>query len=98
MFKYYLDLKKYNPEKTTKDANSLWVTDYYTTKLIDGKKVLYVVGSDVLGPMGRELVPHKSEKAARNFEKDHGGKKVLGFQEIDLGLLLALRRMKMGAH
>ena len=97
MFKYYLDLKKYNPGKTTKDVNSLWVTDYYTTKLIDGKKALYVLGSDVLGPMGRELVPHKSEKAARYFEKDHGGKQVLRFQEIDLDLVQTLRQMKMGA-
>jgi copper chaperone NosL len=91
MFKYYFDLKKYNPGKTTKDVDSLWVTDYYTTKSINGKKAFYVVGGDVLGPMGHDLVPHKSEKAARYFKKDHGGKQVLRFEEIDLDLVETLR-------
>jgi nitrous oxide reductase accessory protein NosL len=91
MFKYYFDLKKYNQRKTTKDVDSLWVTDYYTTKLINGKKAFYVVGGDVLGPMGHDLVPHKSEKAARYFLKDHGGKQVLRFEEIDLDLVETLR-------
>ena len=91
MFKYYFDLKKYNPKKTKDNIVSIWVTDYYTTKLIDGKKAFYVVGSDVLGPMGRELIPHKSEKAARHFAKDHGGDKILRFNEIDLDLVESLR-------
>lgn len=91
MFKYYFDLRKYNPRKTIKDIESFWVTDYYTTKSIDGKKAFYVVGSDVLGPMGRELVPHTSEKAARHFMNDHEGNKVLRFDEIDLDLIETLR-------
>ncbi|MDP6179126.1 MAG: nitrous oxide reductase accessory protein NosL [Desulfatiglandales bacterium] len=91
MFKYYFDLRKYNPRKTTDGIVSLGVTDYYTVKPIDGKKAFYVVGSDVLGPMGRELVPHASEKAARYFMKDHGGHKVFRFGEINLGLIKTLR-------
>lgn len=91
MFKYYFDLKKYNPKKTIDDIAAIWVTDYYRVKLIDGYKAFYVTGSDVLGPMGHELIPHASEKAAKHFSADHGGKKILRFDEIDLNLIESLR-------
>lgn len=91
LFKYYLDLDKYNPQKTHDDILMIWVTDYYTTRLIDGKKAFYVTNSDVLGPMGKELIPHASYKAAKHFVKDHGGDKILGFGEIDLDLIESLR-------
>ena len=91
MFKYYFDLKKYNPKKKIDDIGGIRVTDYYTLRLIDGKTALYVVGSDLLGPMGRELIPHRSAKAADNFMKDHGGNKVLKFDEVDIDLIESLR-------
>src|SRR5512139_1628637 len=56
MFKYYFNLKKYNPSKKLEDIDSIYVTDYYNLILIDGFKAYYVVGSDVYGPMGRELI------------------------------------------
>lgn len=91
MFKYYLDLKKYNPKKRKEDITAIWVTDYYRVRLMDGRKAFYVVGSDVLGPMGRELIPHASEKAAKHFMKDHGGDEILTFQKVSLNLIESLR-------
>jgi len=91
MFKYLFDLKKYNPKKKVENIVAVWVPDYYTTKLIDGREAYYVVGSDVLGPMGLELIPHKSEKAANAFVKDHGGQRILRFHEVDLNLIESLR-------
>ena len=91
MFKYYFDLRKYNPKKKVENIVAIWVTDYYTTKLINGREACYVVGSDVLGPMGLELIPHKSEKAANAFVKDHGGQRILRFHEVDLNLIESLR-------
>ena len=91
MLKYYFDLNKYNPQKTRDGILMIWVTDYYTTRLVDGKKAVYVTNSDVLGPMGKELIPHASDKAAKHFVKDHGGDKILAFGEIDLDLVESLR-------
>lgn len=91
MFKYYFDLNKYNPQKTRDGILMIWVTDYYTTRLIDGKRAFYVTNSDVLGPMGKELIPHASYEAAEHFVKDHGGDKILGFSDIDLNLVESLR-------
>ena len=58
------------------------VTDYYKQKWIDGKTAFYVIGSDVLGPMGHELIPFASRPAAENFLKDHHGSEIVSFSSI----------------
>ena len=82
MFKYYLNMNKYNPRQKEADIESVYVTDYYSLTLVDGLKAYYVQGSDVFGPMGRELIPFEKEREAREFMKDHKGKALLKFQEI----------------
>ena len=82
LFTYYLSIKKYDPKRDRADIDTIWVKDYYTLSFIDGRKAFYVIGSDVLGPMGRELVAFKSEADAKAFLKDHEGKKVLQFKDI----------------
>ena len=82
MFKYYLNLKRYNPSKTMGDIDSIYVTDYYDLAWVDGNGAFYVIGSDVYGPMGRELVPFREEAGARDFLKDHKGKSVLKFKGV----------------
>ena len=47
-------------------------------------------GSNVLGPMGDELIPFDSESAAKTFAKDHGGKSVLKFDEIQESVIEGL--------
>ena len=82
MFRYYLNIRKYNPAKTASDISAIYITEYYSTELTDARKVFFVQGSDVNGPMGAELVPIASEKGAKEFMKDHKGKKVLRFSEV----------------
>jgi copper chaperone NosL len=87
MLKYYFDLAKYNHTKKTADIAAVFVTDYYSLQLIDGHAAYYVVGSDVFGPMGRELIPFLEEKAAKEFLRDHNGKSLLTFPEITPALI-----------
>jgi copper chaperone NosL len=82
MMKYYLDLPKYNPGKKADDIKAVFVADYYNLKPIDGLKAFYVVGSDVFGPMGRELIPFRDAAAAKEFLKDHKGREILTFTQI----------------
>ena len=82
MFKYYLNLKRYEPSKRQSDIDSIYVTDYYNLSLVDGYEAIYIKGSDVYGPMGRELIPFPKEADAREFMKDHKGKSMLKFREI----------------
>jgi nitrous oxide reductase accessory protein NosL len=82
MFKYYFNIKKYNTNRQKDDVESIYVTDYYTTRPVNARDVYFVTGSDVLGPMGKELVPVKGEDAAGTFMKDHNGKRMLRFDEV----------------
>jgi len=82
MFKYYFNLEKYNPKKRLEDVDSIYVTDYYTLTLIDGYTAFYVAGSDVYGPMGKELVAVQKEDDAKEFAEDHRGRSTLRFSDI----------------
>lgn len=85
MFKYYFNLSRYAPSKNKTDISAFFVTEYYSKKMVDGQKAFFVQGSDVYGPMGAELVPVESLELAREFMKDHNGKKVLKFSEVAPG-------------
>ena len=82
LFTYYFSIKKYEPRRVGSRIDNIWVKDYYSLSFIDAKKAFYVIGSDVFGPMGRELVAFRSADDAWAFLKDHGGRKVLRFTDI----------------
>ena len=66
MLKYYFNMAKYAPGKTTADIQAIHVTDYYRLEPVDGRRAFYVAGSDVYGPMGKELIPFEKEAEARD--------------------------------
>jgi copper chaperone NosL len=75
------------------------VKDYYSQRWIDGKSAWYVLGSDVLGPMGHELIPFADKAEAETFFKDHRGSRLLAHAEISRELIKELRRgHKMKHH
>jgi copper chaperone NosL len=90
MFKYYFDLKKYNPKKSLTDIDSVYVTEYYNLNLVDGYPAFYVIGSDVYGPMGRELIPFVKEADAKEFMKDHKGQSILKFKDVTREIIKGL--------
>lgn len=90
MFKYLLDFPKYAPGHRKEDIALIAVTEYYGLARIDARKALYVIGSDVLGPMGHEFVPLASREDAEEFMRDHGGKRILSFEAVDKPLPLKL--------
>jgi len=90
MFKYYLNLSRYAPGKKTTDIAVVFVTNYYDLTLVDGLTAYYVIGSDVYGPMGRELIPFAKESEARDFLKDHKGKSIIRFHDVTAAVLRPL--------
>ncbi len=74
MMKFYFD--------SDKNFKKMLVTDYYTQEAIDATKAYFVIGSDVYGPMGNELIPFEKESDAKTFNIDHGGHKSVKFGEI----------------
>jgi copper chaperone NosL len=77
------DLMKYYYEHK-EGISKILVTDYYSQKAIEARESYFVIGSDVYGPMGDELVPFEKLSDAKTFSMDHKGIKVLKFDEIDL--------------
>ena len=82
LFKYYQNIPRYSPGLKQADIAVILVTSYYTLAPIDALTAWFVTGSDVYGPMGRELVPFEKEAEARDFLKDHKGKGLLRFGGI----------------
>jgi len=66
---------------------SITVNNYYDGKKIDGQKAFYVSRSKIMGPMGRDLVPHFDKNAAEDFQKENQGEQIYTFEEITMEVL-----------
>ena len=82
MFKFLQALPKYAPGHKPDEIRFIAVTDFYNLEKIEAGKALYVMGSDVMGPMGLELVPLATRADAEDFLKDHKGKRILRYDEV----------------
>ena len=83
LFKYLHDLPKWAPGHEKVNITNIGVTEYYSLALIDAYKAYYVIGSDVLGPMGHELIPLLTLEDAKEFLNDHKGASILSFDQVD---------------
>jgi nitrous oxide reductase accessory protein NosL len=86
MMKFYFNPDDYGNYKIMKFRRSITkmiVTDYYTQKGIDATKAYFVIGSNILGPMGNELIPFKTLKEAKSFQKDHFGREIKEFSKLN---------------
>lgn len=90
MFKFLHDLPKYAPGHRKEDITGVYVTDFYNLEQIDARKAVFVIGSDVLGPMGHELVPLANKVDAADFLKDHKGRKTLVFGMVVTEILVEI--------
>ncbi len=90
MFKYYLDLKKYAPQRSRADIVSVSVKDYYSNRSTNAFKAYFVIWSGLCGPMGHEPIHFEKEDDARRFLKEHKGKGIIRFQDVNLELLTSL--------
>lgn len=87
LFKYLFDLPRYASGRNTGEITAIGVTEYYGLTRIDAHSAWYVIGSDVLGPMGHELVPLETSADAEEFMNDHQGSRILRFDEVTPELL-----------
>jgi nitrous oxide reductase accessory protein NosL len=88
MMKYYIFDGDFPYDR--KKIEKMDVTDFYTLEAIPAKEAYYVLGSKLYGPMGNELIPFKTEQEAKDFIKDHGGDRIVRFDEITPKMVMAL--------
>ncbi|HAD04895.1 MAG: hypothetical protein A2091_03730 [Desulfuromonadales bacterium GWD2_61_12] len=72
------------------DIAGIRVKDYYSLEGIDGSSAFYVLGSDILGPMGKELIPFARRAEAMEFMRDHKGRQILSLTEVTPAILASL--------
>ncbi len=94
MFKYILNMAKYDQAHTSKDIAAIWVKDYNSGKWLDGKAVTYLVGSSEMGPMGKELLPFGNPTEALTFKKERSGM-IMNYDDVTMADIKKLGGMKM---
>ncbi len=90
LFRYLLEADQPPNVVRAREVGVAFVTSYYDRKAVRARDAQFVIGSDVLGPMGAELVPHASREEAEEFSRDHGGSAILGFDEVTREILSRL--------
>ena len=99
LFKYLLNMEGYDKKHTKDDVAVTWVKDFNSGKWMDAKDAYFIIGSDVFGPMGRELIPFSDHMAAMAFKEEHGGGPI-HYAEITKEVTDSLDKgeVKMGEH
>jgi nitrous oxide reductase accessory protein NosL len=87
LFRYYYSLPNKNDARPRADIQAIYLTDYYSTRLLPVEQLFLVLGSDVYGPMGKELIPVAGTEAAKTFLRDHNGKQIIRFDQLTPQLL-----------
>ncbi|HEY8429684.1 MAG TPA: nitrous oxide reductase accessory protein NosL [Sandaracinaceae bacterium] len=70
----------------------LWVIEYYSQERRPARELYYVIGTDLEGPMGRDLVPVAGRENAERLMRDHRGERVLSFDEVTAAVIDELFR------
>jgi nitrous oxide reductase accessory protein NosL len=91
LFRFVFETEKYLPGKEKVEVKWLYVTEYYTLKLEPASTVFFILGSNVYGPMGHELVPVRGRAKAEEFMSDHRGREILSFADITPELVSELK-------
>jgi copper chaperone NosL len=81
--------------KQPTDLKQPVVREYFSGRQVDARRVIFVHGSDVIGPMGPALVPVLDGKNRTVFMKRHGGKTVLRLESLTDAEWLKITGRKM---
>lgn len=73
MFGYLFNMNQYDKRHNRNDVATIWVKDFPSGSWIQAQDAQFVVGSDVMGAMGKELIPFSDHAQALAFQQEHGG-------------------------
>ena len=75
---------------THSGVRAAWVTDYYTRAHRPIEGAFFVLGSDVSGAMGADLIALSSREEAERFSREHHGASTLTLDQITRPVIDAL--------
>lgn len=96
MFNFLLAMEEFDKTHSADDVQVVWVKDFDSGAWINGVDAHYVVGSAMMGPMGKELIPFADSGVAMKFHQEQGGA-MMKYSEITPEVLkgLGMGGMKM---
>jgi nitrous oxide reductase accessory protein NosL len=86
---YVTDYSAVDYELTTDGGDTLISTHVAADDFVDAETVTFVVGSDVKGAMGRDLIGFTEQSDAESFQSEHGGS-LVEFDEVTEGTIAEL--------
>lgn len=75
------------------DARDAWTTEHLSRSERPARDLFYVMGTDIDGPMGADLVPVDTREHAEQIRTTHHGTQILAFAEVTSSVLDELFRM-----
>jgi len=91
-FEYYLKLPQYTKNSRKKnDIKAFLVHDYLSGKRVEARDSHFLVGSQIMGPMGPDILPVPHKKIPE-FQKKYGGEH-LHFSDITLKILKGIEEI-----
>jgi copper chaperone NosL len=73
MFNFIFAVDKYDKNHSRDDVVVAWVKDFNSGTWLNAEDAYYVVGSEMMGPMGKELIPFTDQASAMKFHQEQGG-------------------------
>jgi len=89
LYNFLFAMDKFDQKHSRDDVEVAWVKDFDSSTWIKATDAYYVVGSSMMGPMGKELIPFTDQAAALKFNQEHGGT-VMAYGEITPDVLKTL--------
>jgi len=89
MFKFLLQMSAYDRQHTKDDVNTIFVKDFDSGKWINAVDTYFVAGSNVIGPMGKQVIPFSDHDKAMEFMNSNGGE-IIHYKKITLDTIKAL--------
>ncbi|MCP3890839.1 MAG: hypothetical protein GY702_18495 [Desulfobulbaceae bacterium] len=81
MLIYLLFQEKTDPKESAIDL--LYFKDYNKKSWIEANNTWFVVGSEIMGPMGVEFLPVDSKQAAEKLKIQEKGQEIIHYKNID---------------
>lgn len=96
MFNFLFAMEKFDKARSRDDVSVMWVKDFNSGEWFNATDAFFVVGSNMMGPMGKELIPFADQASAMKFHQEQGGT-MMQYTEINPEVMkgLGMGGMKM---
>jgi copper chaperone NosL len=93
---YYLFQEEYDPKN--REIENIFFKDYIKNEWISAEETLFVVGTEVMGPMGIDFLPVTNQDSAKQLLDREKGSAIVGFSEINQAFLIKANQQDWVHH